>query len=71
MASDTGGKFYRASREDSLGGVFQDIDKLEKTKVDINKYTQYDEKFQRWLFWALVCYILGWLLGQSILRRVP
>lgn len=71
MASDTGGKYYRASREDSLGGVFADIDKLEKTKVDINKYTQYDEKFQKWLFWALVCYLAGWILGQSLLRRVP
>ncbi len=71
MASDTGGKYYRASREDSLTGVFEDIDKLEKTKVEVNKYTQYDEKFQKWLVWALSSYLLGWLLGQTILRRVP
>lgn len=71
MASETGGKYYRASREDSLAGVFTDIDKLEKTKVDINKYTQQDEKFQKWLGLALMLYLAGWLLGQSLLRRVP
>lgn len=71
MARDTGGKYYRASREDSLGAVFEDIDQLEKTKVDINKYTQYDEKYQGWLLWALFLYCLGWALGQTLLRRVP
>ncbi|MCB0370273.1 MAG: VWA domain-containing protein, partial [Bdellovibrionales bacterium] len=36
MASETGGKFFRASKEDSLQGVFSSIDKLEKTKMDVN-----------------------------------
>lgn len=71
MAGDTGGKYYRASREDSLADVFSEIDQLEKTKVDINKYTQYDEKYQGWLLWALFLYSLGWALGQTLLRRVP
>ncbi|MFP5520198.1 MAG: vWA domain-containing protein [Bdellovibrionia bacterium] len=71
MASDTGGKFYRAIREDSLSGVFNEIDRLEKTKVDVNKFTRYEELFQRWLLWAIVFYCLGTLLEATVLRRVP
>lgn len=71
MASETGGRFYRAGKEDSLAKVFKDIDSLEKTKVDVNKYTKYTEKFPPWLKAALVFYILGIILGQTILRRVP
>ncbi len=71
MASETGGKYYRASQEDSLKGIFEDIDKLEKTKMDINKYTKYTELFQPLLKWSLFLYCLSWLLGVTWLRRGP
>lgn len=71
MASDTGGKYYRASKEDSLAGVFSEIDKLEKTKIDVNKYTRYTELFKDYLFPALFIYLLGIFLGQTWLRRLP
>lgn len=71
MASETGGKYFRAIREDSLAGVFEAINNLEKTKVDENKFTRYEELFQGWLRWALLFYLAGWLLGQTWLRRAP
>ena len=71
MASETGGKYYRASQEDSLKGIFEDIDKLEKTKMDINKYTKYTELFQPLLKWSLFLYCLSWLFGVTWLRRGP
>ncbi len=71
MARDTGGKYYRASREDSLQEVFQEIDQFEKTKVDVNKYTRYDELYIKWLVLALLFYGAGWVLGQTWLRRIP
>lgn len=71
MAKDTGGKFFRATREDSLLGVFKEIDSLEKTKIDINRYVRYTELFQKFLFWGVLLYGLGWLLGISWLRRTP
>lgn len=71
MAKDTGGKYYRASREDSLQGIFKEIDQFEKTKVDVNKFTRYDEKFAKWLVLALLFYVGGWVLGQTWLRRIP
>jgi len=71
FASDTGGKYFRASKEDSLEGVFKEIDGLEKTKIDVNKFTRYTEEYQHFLFIGLLLYILGMFLGQSTLRRVP
>lgn len=71
MAKDTGGKYFRASREDSLSGVFNDIDRLEKTKIDVNKYTRYTELFPPYVGTAIVLLLLAWLLSQTILRRAP
>jgi Ca-activated chloride channel family protein len=71
MAKETGGKYYRAKGEDSLSGVFNDIDSLEKTKIDVNKYTRYTELFQQYLTPALILYLLGVFLGHTWLRRLP
>lgn len=71
MASDTGGKYYRASKEDSLGAVFKDIDRLEKTKIDINKFTRYTELFPIYVICALIAYFASWVLSHTWLRRLP
>ncbi|MGE5086861.1 MAG: vWA domain-containing protein [Bacillota bacterium] len=71
MAKETGGKYYRASKEDSLRAIFKDIDSLEKTKIDVNKFTNYTEKYPPYLVLAIVFYLAGLLLGRSWLRRVP
>lgn len=71
MASETNGKFYRAEDGKSFEAVFNDIDRLEKTKVDVNKYTNYTEKFPPYLRWGLLFYLVGSVLGLSVLRRVP
>jgi Ca-activated chloride channel family protein len=71
MADETGGRYYRATKEDSLKGVFDEIDKLEKTKMDVNKYTKYTELFQGLLKWSLLLYILSWVLSSTWLRRGP
>jgi Ca-activated chloride channel family protein len=71
MASDTGGKYFRATKEDALAGVFRDIDRLEKTKVEVNKYTRYTEMFFPWLVAGLLVYLLGIGLGKTWLRRSP
>lgn len=71
MASETGGKYFRASEEDALEGVFKEIDRLEKTKIDINRFTRYTEKYPAYLWSAIVLYMLALLLGRTWLRRVP
>jgi Ca-activated chloride channel homolog len=71
LANDTGGKYFRAGTTKGLSDVYHEIDRLEKTKVDINKYTRYTELFQKYLKWGLALYLLGFLLARTILRGVP
>lgn len=71
MASDTGGKYYRATDNNSLQKVFADIDRLEKTKIETNQYTRYAELFPPWVNWAVGLAIAALFLGQTIFRRIP
>jgi Ca-activated chloride channel family protein len=71
MASETGGKYWRATSARSMEEVFKEIDKLEKTKVEINKYTKYTELFPFWLTMAFFCLLFSLILERVILRRFP
>lgn len=71
MAKDTGGKYFRATRDNALEGVFEEIDRLEKTKIEVNKFTKYTEKFKPWALAGFLFYLLGVFIGASILRRQP
>jgi Ca-activated chloride channel family protein len=71
IAQETGGKYFRASTTNALQGVFNEIDRLEKTKIEVNKYTKYTELFQKYLVWAFLFYGLAVLLKYSVLRRGP
>lgn len=71
FASQTGGRFWRATTGHGLDEVFREIDKLEKTKIAVDKFTRYTELFQRYLLWAIIFYTLALLLNRSWLRRNP
>lgn len=71
IAETTGGKYYRATDGDALKGVFSDIDRLEKTKIQTNQYTRYTENFAGYLLIAIFVYALQWVLGATWLRRAP
>ncbi|RME16079.1 MAG: VWA domain-containing protein [Bdellovibrio sp.] len=71
MAEETGGKYYRATTSRALENVFNDINKLEKTKFEVNQYVKYEELFTAYLKWAFWLYVLGFFLGQTVLRRDP
>lgn len=71
MAEQTGGKFWRATTSQALQGVFDEINSLEKTKIEVNSYTKYAELFPRWLEWALFLYLASLFLARTFLRRGP
>jgi len=71
MANETGGQFYSAESERALSEIFNDINALEKSKVDINTYTKAHELFPPFLelsFWIL---FIGIALDLFFLRRWP
>jgi Ca-activated chloride channel family protein len=71
MASETGGKYFRATDGTALEKVFSAIDHLEKSKIDVNQYTKYAELFPPYLQAAVWIFLIALFLGQTILRRVP
>lgn len=71
FAERTGGRFWRANTDNELSAVFKAIDNMEKTKIDVDKFTRYSELFQRPLRMAVVLFVLAILLGRSVLRRNP
>lgn len=71
IAHLTGGKFFRATDERMLKKVFDEIDALEKTSIDVDRFTQTDENFMPWVWIALGVYALALLLRYTVLRRIP
>ena len=71
MANVTGGKYFRAIKEDSLSGIFNEINKLETTKIEDNKYVRYEEYFPLFLVIGLTIFLVSRLLSMSVLRVGP
>jgi Ca-activated chloride channel homolog len=71
FASETGGKYYRATTSGGLRKVFDDISRLEKTKIETSQFTKYTEKFEPWLLAAVLLFALGKFLEETVLRRGP
>lgn len=63
IANSTGGRYYRATDKASLQAIYSQIDRLEKSKVEIIKYKEVQE-----MFIPLVLAALFWLLFEVILR---
>ncbi len=71
IASISGGKFYQAETQAELRDVYGDIDKLEKTRMDVRKFTRRDEAFQPFALCAALCILLEILLRLTLFRRIP
>lgn len=71
IANITGGKFFRATDSRMLREVFNEIDSLEKTKLNVNTYTQTEDNFMPWLWLSICAYGLFLLLRYTVLRRIP
>jgi Ca-activated chloride channel homolog len=71
IADQTGGKYFRATREDSLQGVFEDINRLEKSKVNVNELVRWNEEFSTPLKWSLFLWLLAEILSFTWLKRFP
>lgn len=71
MADDTGGKFFRAKDKEGLQDVYRQIDKLEKSKVEVQSFKRYEERFMPFLLAALFFIFLEQLLHFTVFRKFP
>lgn len=71
IASIANGQFYRATDSKSLTQIFEQIDKLEKSTVELSRYTQFRDLFVWFAASGFALLALQIVLGQTLLRRVP
>ena len=71
IAAMTGGKYYRADNAERFQQIYAEIDKLEKTEVDVKKYTQHTELMALPVGLGLLLLFLELLLKNTVWRRLP
>ena len=71
IATETGGQYFRARDNVSLGTIYSTIDKLEKSKVQIIRSVQYEERFYPLMFAALALLMLEIILRYTLFRKFP
>ena len=71
IAQTTGGKYFRARDKRMLQDVFDEIDSLEKTRLDVSRFTQTEEDFMPWVLLALCAFALELICRYTVLRRIP
>jgi Ca-activated chloride channel family protein len=71
VATATGGRYFRAADLETLTKVYDEIDRLEKTEIEVHQYTRYEELFAPFLLAALLALGVEKLLGLTRLGRLP
>ncbi len=71
IASITGGKYFRATDTKSLNAVFEDIDRLEKSTIEVDQFVEYRDLFHWFLLAGFSLFTLEILLSQTIWKRLP
>jgi len=71
IANTTGGKYFRAKDTTSLEEVFNQIDKLEKTELKFDDFTEYNELYGWFLVIALGLILAEIILSNTLFRKIP
>jgi len=69
IADMTGGKYFKATNKNKLKGIYQEIDKLEKTKIMTRSYKNYKELYLTYLLIGLAAQLLALVLENSLFKR--
>ena len=71
IAEMTGGEYFRATNNTMLRSIYQEIDKLEKTKISVREFTKKKEMYLAFALAAFVLLLLEVLVRNLYLRRLP
>ena len=71
IAAKTGGRYFRARDSEALSRIFRQIDQLEKTPIQVTRYTKYEEATRPLILLGLGALALELLLGSTLVVRVP
>lgn len=71
IADITGGKYFRATDNDKLMSIYEEIDALEKSKIEVKEFSKKQEEFQPFALAAFLILLLALILKISVFRNIP
>lgn len=70
IANSSGGKYFRASSNQKLEEIYEEIDKLERSKIEVTEFRRLHEEFYPFAAWALVLLLLEFVLRMTVFRTI-
>lgn len=71
IATETGGRYFRATDNTKLKEIYGEINKMEKVKMTVDNLVVHEELYQRYLLWALVLALSSMVFNWILIRRLP
>jgi Ca-activated chloride channel homolog len=71
IAQSTGGRYYRATNAQELEQIYGEIDRLEKSRIDVTTFKRRSEAFANWAMIGLILLTLELVLRYTVFRTIP
>src|SRR5258706_2051412 len=71
IADETGGKYFRATDNRTLKDIYAEIDRLEKTKIEVTQFHRHGEEFYQAAMFAGFFLFLEVFFSQTMFRKIP
>nr|HPO50360.1 hypothetical protein [Spirochaetota bacterium] len=70
IASKTEGVFFHAKNSGELGFIFNEIDRLEKRKIETVEYTRFKDIGYGFAFWGIILFLAGLFMNNFLFKRL-
>ena len=70
IATVTDGKYFRATNNSKLKEIYKDIDKLEKSKIEVTEFHKRSEEFSNFAIPAFIFLFFGFILEKTYLKQI-
>ena len=71
IAFKTDGEYFRATDNNKLKQIYEQIDQLEKSKIEVKEFSQKDEEFLGFILVAALLLLADMILRNTLLRQIP
>ncbi len=71
IARQTGGEYFRATDKQTLQSIYDQINRMEKSRVEVSEFTILHEEYLVWVLAALAALLLEFIVSRLILKRIP
>ena len=70
IADATGGKYFRAESKEKLEQIYDEIDRMERSKIEVSEYKRLHEEFYPFVIWGLILLSIAFILKNTIFKSL-